>query len=77
MKKTELKVNMYCSKCRTQVLKAVTTLRGIDQVSVDRDKGTVTVVGDADPVSVASQIRKVGKVAEIISVGASKPPETK
>ncbi|XAR52775.1 hypothetical protein NMG60_11021028 [Bertholletia excelsa] len=77
MKKTELKVNMHCNKCSAQVLKAVTAVRGIDQVSVDRENDTVTVLGDADPVMVASRIRKVGKVAEIISVGAPKPPEKK
>ncbi|KAK9944082.1 hypothetical protein M0R45_009666 [Rubus argutus] len=37
----------------------------IDIVSVDGEKGTVTVVGDVDPVLVVRRLRKAGKVAEI------------
>uniref|UniRef100_A0A5B7BLE9 Putative heavy metal-associated isoprenylated plant protein 26 n=1 Tax=Davidia involucrata TaxID=16924 RepID=A0A5B7BLE9_DAVIN len=75
MKKIELKVNIQCQKCKTDVLKAVTKLTGIDQVSVDAEKGMLTVIGEVDPVLVATRVRKKGKAAEIISVGPPKPPE--
>ncbi|KAA8535200.1 hypothetical protein F0562_030203 [Nyssa sinensis] len=75
MKKIELKVNIWCQKCKTDVLKAVAKLGGIDQVSVDAEKGTLTVIGEVDPVLVAIRLRKKGKEAKIISVGPPKPPE--
>ncbi|GMP63567.1 hypothetical protein CsSME_00025200 [Camellia sinensis var. sinensis] len=78
MKKIELKVGIYCHKCKTEVLKAVTKLTGIDQVSVDAEKGTLTVIGNVDPVCVTTQVRrKTGKVVELISVGPPKPPDPK
>ncbi|THG21081.1 hypothetical protein TEA_003164 [Camellia sinensis var. sinensis] len=45
---------------------------GIDQVSVDAEKGTLTVIGNVDPVCVTTQVRKTGKVVELISVGPPK-----
>ncbi|XP_024030630.1 heavy metal-associated isoprenylated plant protein 43 [Morus notabilis] len=77
VKKTELKVNVNCEKCKKDVLKAVTKLSGINQVSVDATKGTLTVIGDVDPVMIVKQVRKARKCAEIISVGPPKPPEKK
>nr|XP_027102508.1 heavy metal-associated isoprenylated plant protein 2-like [Coffea arabica] len=72
MKKTEVKVNINCHKCKSEVLKAVTKLQGIDQVTADAAKGILTVVGEVDPVCVITRVRKTGKDAEIISVGPPK-----
>lgn len=46
-------------------------------MAVDGEKGTLTVVGDVDPVLVVRRLRKAGKIAEIVSVGPPKPPEPK
>lgn len=35
----------------------------------------LTIVGDVDPVLVVRDLKKIGKVPEIISVGPPKPPE--
>ncbi|XP_050278455.1 heavy metal-associated isoprenylated plant protein 2-like [Quercus robur] len=75
MKKIVIKVNINCQICKTEVLKAVTKLTGIDKVSVDGEKGMLTIVGDVDPVLVVRNLKKIGKVPEIISVGPPKPPE--
>ncbi|KAI3445502.1 hypothetical protein Pfo_002167 [Paulownia fortunei] len=48
-KKTELKVTINCEKCKTEVLKAVSKLIGVDEVTVNAEKGTLTVVGSVDP----------------------------
>ena len=48
---------------------------GVDQVSVDAEKGIVTVVGVVDPVCVTKQVRKTGKNVEVISVGTPKKPD--
>ncbi|KAM0016477.1 putative heavy metal-associated domain, HMA, heavy metal-associated domain superfamily [Helianthus debilis subsp. tardiflorus] len=74
--KIEVEVNMHCEKCRTDVLKSVTKLSGIDQVSVDLEKQVLVVVGDdVDPVSVVERVKKTGKRAKIITVGPSKKPD--
>ncbi|KAM7478569.1 hypothetical protein LguiA_026782 [Lonicera macranthoides] len=49
---------------------------GVDQVSIDSEKGTLTVVGSVDPVLVAKKVRKTGKMAEISSVGPPKKPDS-
>ncbi|KAF5789688.1 putative heavy metal-associated domain, HMA, heavy metal-associated domain superfamily [Helianthus annuus] len=71
----ELKVNMYSGKCRRNVLKSVTKLSGIDQVSVDLEKETLVIVGNVDPVSVVKRVEKTGKRADIVSVGPPKKPD--
>ncbi|PSS00335.1 Heavy metal-associated isoprenylated plant protein [Actinidia chinensis var. chinensis] len=76
LQKIELKVNINCQKCSTEILKAVTKLRGINEVSVNGEKGTLTVVGDVDPVLVTKKVRKIGKIAQITSVGPPKKKET-
>nr|XP_017231348.1 PREDICTED: heavy metal-associated isoprenylated plant protein 26-like [Daucus carota subsp. sativus] len=72
MKKIELKVNMKCQKCRTEVLKAVTKVPGVDHVSANVENEVVTIIGDVDPVLVTSKVRKAGKRAEIIGVGPAR-----
>ncbi|KAF5946856.1 hypothetical protein HYC85_017084 [Camellia sinensis] len=60
------------------VLNSLICIVGIDQVSVDAEKGTLTVIGNVDPVCVTTQVRrKTGKVVELISVGPPKPPDPK
>ncbi|KAL0335359.1 UNVERIFIED_CONTAM: Heavy metal-associated isoprenylated plant protein 2 [Sesamum radiatum] len=68
-KKIELKVGIYCEKCKTRVLKAVAKLKGVDEITVNAEKGILTVVGTVDPVCVTTQVRKAGNYAEITSVG--------
>ncbi|GMN48374.1 hypothetical protein TIFTF001_017552 [Ficus carica] len=75
IKKTELKVGINCDRCKKDVLKAVTKLSGINQVSVNVEKGMLTVIGDVDPVLIVKQVRKIGKCVEIVSVGPPKPRE--
>ncbi|KAF4373388.1 hypothetical protein CsatB_007023 [Cannabis sativa] len=75
MKKIVLNVNIFCEKCKKEVLTSVTKLEGINEVGVDPEKGTVTVVGDVDPVMIVKQIKKAGKCATIVSVGPPKPIE--
>ncbi|KAM7481881.1 hypothetical protein LguiB_006464 [Lonicera macranthoides] len=74
--KIVVKVDIYCQKCKTDVLKAVAKLEGVDQVSIDGEKGTLTVVGSVDPVLVAKKVRRTGKMAEILSVGPPKKPDS-
>ncbi|KAL3515828.1 hypothetical protein ACH5RR_022730 [Cinchona calisaya] len=75
MKKTELKVSISCQKCKTELIKAVSKLEGIDEITVNAEKGILTVVGEVDPVHLTNKVRKTGKQAEIISVGPPKKPD--
>ncbi|KAL5560441.1 hypothetical protein UlMin_036652 [Ulmus minor] len=77
VQKTVIKVNVNCQKCKQDLLKSVTKLSGIDQISVDGEKQTLTVVGDVDPVFIVKKIRKSRKCAEIVSVGPPKDDDKK
>ncbi|KAG8640690.1 hypothetical protein MANES_13G076069v8 [Manihot esculenta] len=72
-KKIVLRLNIInCLKCKMEVLKAVAKLEGINEVSVDGNKGELTVIGNVDPVLLTKQLRKKKKGAVIISVGPPK-----
>ncbi|KAH1163552.1 hypothetical protein GYH30_001866 [Glycine max] len=74
VKKTVLKVDISCLKCKTKLLKIVSSLQGVDKIEADEGKGTLTVTGDADPYEIIVRIRKAGKHAEVVSVGPPRDP---
>ncbi|CAH8272335.1 unnamed protein product [Arabidopsis lyrata] len=76
-KKIEIKVNIDCEKCKHAIMEAVTELEGVNIVSLDQEKGILTVVGTMDPVCVAEQLRKVKQKPVVISVGPPKKPDPK
>ncbi|KAJ3685913.1 hypothetical protein LUZ61_015077 [Rhynchospora tenuis] len=49
-------------------------LAGVQSLNLDEEKGTLTVVGNVDPVSIISSLKKKKISAQIESVG---PPEEK
>ncbi|KAI4327642.1 hypothetical protein L6164_020079 [Bauhinia variegata] len=73
-KKTVLKVDVNCFKCKKKLLKAVSSLQGVDKIEVDEAKGTLTVTGDADPYEIIVRTRKAGKFAQVVSIGPPQPP---
>ncbi|KAI3810637.1 hypothetical protein L1987_20258 [Smallanthus sonchifolius] len=68
----QVKVNMHSEKCRKEVMKTVSKLSGINELSVDLEKEMLVVIGDVDPVCVATCLRKKRRVAVIVSVGPKK-----
>ncbi|WCJ24976.1 Heavy metal transport/detoxification superfamily protein [Euphorbia peplus] len=76
VQRTVLKVDISCQKCKKKILKAVSTLEGVDKIEVDEAKGTLTVTGNVDPYKVIIRTRKAGKHnnAEVISIGPPPPP---
>ncbi|KAL0749372.1 hypothetical protein Bca101_031375 [Brassica carinata] len=60
----DLKVRMCCTGCVRIVRKAISKLRGVDSVEVEREMGRVRVVGYVDRNKVLKAVRRAGKRAE-------------
>ncbi|GJY72565.1 putative reverse transcriptase domain-containing protein [Tanacetum coccineum] len=60
--KIEVKVNMHCEKCKTEVLKAVMKLSGINEVLVNLEKQMLVVIRDVDPLASSLDIHNHVKV---------------
>ncbi|KAL1546245.1 heavy metal-associated isoprenylated plant protein 39-like [Salvia divinorum] len=78
MKKFVLNLDLHNDKDQQRrALKTISTLSGIDEISIDLKGKKLTVIGTVDPVSVVSKLRKKSWPAQIISVGPAKEPEKK
>ena len=71
MMKLVLKVELYDNKVKTKAMKAVSGLSGVESVSVHMKDLKMTIIGEADPVTVVGKLRKLCHV-EIVSVGPAK-----
>ncbi|KAJ9540747.1 hypothetical protein OSB04_027253 [Centaurea solstitialis] len=74
--KTVMKVQV-CDKNKKKILKSISSLEGVNKIEIDVAKGTLTVIGDADPCKIISKARKVVKCAEVVTIGPPPPPEKK
>lgn len=75
LNKTVMKLDMNgCYKCKKVALHSVTKIEGIDSLSINLKDNTLTVIGEADSVTVANMLRRKFRCAEMISGGPMPPP---
>ncbi|KAK1602317.1 hypothetical protein QYE76_018140 [Lolium multiflorum] len=75
--KIVLKVDITSDRCKAGAMSKIAGIEGIKSITVDGDKGTLTVVGDVDVICLASVLRKAKFQAVVVSVGPAeeKKPE--
>ncbi|GER26451.1 heavy metal transport/detoxification superfamily protein [Striga asiatica] len=77
MKKIVLNLDLQDDIDKRRAMKTVSTLSGIDEITIDAKAKKLTVIGTVDPVTVVSKLRKKNWWVDIISVGPAKEPEKK
>ncbi|XP_059072493.1 heavy metal-associated isoprenylated plant protein 39-like [Cryptomeria japonica] len=70
-KKIVLKLAIEDESSKKKALKRVAGVQGVDSVTVDMKENKITVIGDVDPVCLASKLRKFG-FTDLLSVGPAK-----
>ncbi|XP_062217572.1 heavy metal-associated isoprenylated plant protein 23-like [Phragmites australis] len=60
----ELRVRMDCERCEREVKKALSSMRGVQHVEVNRLQQKVTITGEVDPHAVLRRAQSTGKKAE-------------
>ncbi|KAK4729347.1 hypothetical protein R3W88_022335 [Solanum pinnatisectum] len=75
--KIALKLEVHDNKGKQKAMKAVSTLSGIETLSIDLKEKKLTVIGDVDPVQVVGKLKKILLHPEILLVGPTKEPEKK
>ncbi|KAG0476241.1 hypothetical protein HPP92_012669 [Vanilla planifolia] len=61
----ELKVRMDCDGCELKVKKALSNMKGVESVEINRKQNKVTVTGYIEQNKVLKKVQATGKKAEI------------
>ncbi|KAJ1410787.1 Topoisomerase 6 subunit A/Spo11, TOPRIM domain [Sesbania bispinosa] len=60
-----LKINTQCKGCKVEVMQILQKIRGVYNITIDGEQGTVKVTGRVNPSTLLSVLEKCGKHAEI------------
>ncbi|KAG6601840.1 Heavy metal-associated isoprenylated plant protein 22, partial [Cucurbita argyrosperma subsp. sororia] len=60
----EIMVKMDCDGCERRIKNAVSSIKGVKSVEVNRKQSKVTVIGYAEPSKVLKRVQSTGKKAE-------------
>ncbi|XP_042388922.1 heavy metal-associated isoprenylated plant protein 39-like [Zingiber officinale] len=74
MKKIVVRVDVPDDKEKAKAMQKVSTLQGIESISVDMKDRKMTVIGDVDAIDVVGKLRK-GWPTEIVTVGPKEEPK--
>lgn len=64
MQTVEIKVKMDCDGCERKVKNAVSSIKGVRSIDINRKQSKVTVEGNVEPGKVLNKIKDTGKRAE-------------
>lgn len=70
LQKTVVKLEIYDDRDKRKAMKKVSSLSGINSISIDKDY-KLTVTGDIDPVIIVRKLKKLC-CTELLSVGPAK-----
>ncbi|KAL1569116.1 hypothetical protein AAHA92_00630 [Salvia divinorum] len=71
-----LKLGVHDEKEKRKALQSVSSLKGIESLSMDMKEKKLTVVGEVDPIEIVGKLKKHCH-AELVAVGPAKEEEKK
>ncbi|XP_021765024.1 heavy metal-associated isoprenylated plant protein 39-like [Chenopodium quinoa] len=74
MQKLVVKLDIQDDNNKQNAIKLVSSIPGIDSISMNMNEKKLTVIGDMDPLAVVKKLRK-NYYTDIVTVGPAKEPE--
>ncbi|CAO2821221.1 unnamed protein product [Amaranthus hypochondriacus] len=77
MQKLVLRLDIHEDlNCKKKAISLVSSIPGLDTISMDSKEKKLTIIGDMDPVAVVTKLREKNYKTHIISIGPVKESQT-